>query len=201
RENILTALGSKWLPENAKPGDIVVIYFATHGTGAEQDIAHKNFLLACDTDPNNTFATGIEIQDLARTIKRRLNSDRIIVVLDTCHSGSAEPGAKSLFPPETFSFADLVQGSGQLIIASASDKQTAHDSMRYKNGIFTRHFIDGLRQNKKISDAFAYTCKKVEEESKQDFRQEQTPVMKDAEWKGAGVVLVVPPEKPRKAQN
>ncbi|MBX9688652.1 MAG: caspase family protein [Candidatus Obscuribacterales bacterium] len=199
RENVLTALGSDWLPRNVRPGDLVLVYFASHGTSAEQDLARKNFLVAYDTDPRNAFATGIEIQDLARTIKRRLNTDRIVIVLDTCHSGSAQPGAKSIFSPQAFSFEDLRQGSGQLVIASAQENQIAHDSLRYKNGIFTKHFIDGLRQNKKLSDAFSYTRDKVEAESSKDFSQCQTPVLKDAEWKGAGVVLLVPPTEPRSA--
>jgi len=70
-----------------------------------------------------------------------------------------------------------------MVIASANENQIAHDSMRYKNGIFTKHFIDGLRQNKRLADAFAYTKMKVEEESRQDFQEVQTPVLKDAEWK------------------
>lgn len=198
RENIMTVLGSNWLPNNAKPGDVVLIYFASHGTSAKQDIARKNFLLAYDTDPSNAFATGIEMQDLARTIKRRLNSDRIVIILDTCHSGSAEPGAKSLLQNMSFSNADLIQGTGQLIIASAEDNQIAHDSLRYKNGIFTKHLIDGLKQNKRLSDAFDYAQKRVAEESRADFNQDQVPVLKKGEWKGAGVVLAVPPQNPRK---
>ena len=201
RENILTVLGSRWLPENVKPGDIVLVYFASHGTSAEQDIARKNFLVAYDTDPRNAFATGIEMQDLARTIKRRLNTDRIVIVLDTCHSGSAQPGAKALFTPQKFSYADLVQGTGQMVIASANENQIAHDSLRYKNGIFTKHFIDGLRKNKKLSDAFAYTCQKVDQESVSDFHQAQMPVLKSGQWKGADAVLAVPPASPRAVQN
>lgn len=199
RENILTALGTSWLPENAKPGDLVLVYFASHGTSASQDQARKNFLVAYDTNPASAFATGIELQDLARTIKRRINCDRMVIVLDTCHSGSAEPGAKSLFPPLSFQFQDLLQGTGQLVIASAGEEQIAHDSLRYKNGVFTKHFMDGLRVNKKLSDAFAYTQNRVKEECQIDFKHLQEPVLKDGEWKGAEAILLVPPAKPRKA--
>lgn len=200
RENILTTLGGSWLPHNAGPDDIVFVYFASHGTSAELDAARKSFLVAYDTDPVNAFATGIELQDLARTIKRRLNSSRLIIVLDACHAGAAEPGAKSL-AIQSFSLEDLLQGSGQMVIASAGENQIAHDSMRYKNGIFTKHFIDGLRENKKLSDAFAYTRLKVEDECKKDFHQVQSPVLKDTEWKGSDVVLSVPPAQPSRAQE
>ncbi len=201
RENILSVLGGKWLPQNVKPGDIVFVYFASHGTSAAQDLARKNFLVAYDTDPKNAFATGIELQDLARTIKRRLDSDRIVIVLDTCHSGSADPGAKSIFGPQSFSYEDLIQGTGQLVIASARENQIAHDSLRYKNGIFTKHFMDGLKKNKKLEDAFTYTSKMVDAESKQDFNQSQSPVLKAADWQGSSIVLLVPPQEPRKVQE
>lgn len=201
RENILTELGSRWLPNNVKPGDIVLVYFATHATASSMDAARKNFLVAFDTDPLNAFATGIEMQDLARTIKRRLNTDRIVIVLDTCHSGSADPGAKGLETPKGYGFEDLVQGTGQMVIASASEDQIAHDSLRYKNGIFTKHFIDGLRSRHSLSDAFEYTKKRVDEESRLDFKESQTPVIKDGEWHGSNASLASPVEEHRQVQN
>lgn len=201
RTNILTNLGSRWLPANAKPGDLVVIYFASHGTNAAQDVAHKNFLVAHDTDPSNPFASGIEIQDLARTIKRRIEAERVLIVLDTCHAGAAEVGAKALPAIPKFDFKDLAQGTGQLVVASSAANQSAHDSLRYKNGVFTRHFIDGLRTHKKFADAFAYTRKKVEEETVTDFKQCQTPVLKDAEWKGDELKVTAPPFQPRQPES
>lgn len=198
RQNILSAFGEGWLPDNVKPGDIALVYVATHGTSSSQDSKRLNYLVAYDTDPKHAFSTGINIQDLVATIKQRLNEDanRLVLVLDTCHSGSAEPGAKALSAP-MFDISDLIQGTGQMIIASAGSLQTAHDSMRYQNGIFTKHFIDGLRRYKKLSEAFDYTKTKVTEESKADFHNEQTPVIKDAEWNGSEIVLTVPPAQPR----
>ncbi len=202
RQNILSAFGEGWLPENVKPGDIALVYVATHGTSSTQDAKKLNYLVAYDTDPKHAFSTGINIQDLVATIKQRLNDDanRLVLVLDTCHSGSAEPGAKALSAP-MFDISDLIQGTGQMIIASAGSLQTAHDSMRYQNGIFTKHFIDGLRKYKKLSDVFAYTKAQVTEESKSDFHNEQTPILKDAEWSGSEIVLTVPPSQPRKPNS
>jgi len=94
RENILTALGGDWLPRNAGSNDIVFVYFASHVL-LPSKMCRKSFLIAYDTDPVNAFATGIELQDLCRTVKRRIASNRIIIVLDACHAGAAEPGAKA----------------------------------------------------------------------------------------------------------
>lgn len=197
RERILTDIGSYWLPYNAKPNDLVCIYFATHGTAPALDIARRNFLMAYDTDPLNPYATGIEINDLARNVVRRLQSQRVVLILDTCHSGAAEPGAKDLGSTR-FNIADLLQGTGNVIIASAAANQIAHDSARYKNGIFTKHLMDGLGKYDKLSEAFSYTRSKVQEESLADYKDAQTPVLKDADWKGVELKISVPPIKPRK---
>jgi hypothetical protein len=197
RERILTDIGSFWLPFNAKPNDLVCIYFATHGTSPALDVAQRNFLMAYDTDPVNPFATGIELNDLARNVVRRLRSQRVVLILDTCHSGAAEAGAKAL-GTQRFDLKDLLQGTGHVVISSAGASQIAHDSRRYKNGIFTRHLIDGLSKYERLTDVFKYTRAKVQEESVADYKDAQIPVLKDAEWKGEELRISVPPVAPRK---
>ncbi len=198
RERIMTDVGSQWLPQNAKPNDLVCIYIATHGTSTALDVAHRNFLMAYDTDPTNPFATGIELQDLAKNVVRRLQSKRVVLILDTCHSGAAETGSKGMPVANPLNMADLLQGTGHLIIASAAANQTAHDSTRYKNGIFTKHLIDGLSKHTKLTEAFNYASLRVQDESTRDFKEPQTPILKDAEWKGVELKLGVPPSEPRK---
>lgn len=199
RERILTDIGSHWLPMNAKPNDLVCIYIATHGTAANLDVARHNFLMAHDTDPLNPFATGIELQDLSRNVVRRLQSKRVVLILDTCHSGAVElAGAKALPSAATFDMKDLLQGTGHLVIASAGANQIAHDSARYKNGIFTKHLMDGLSKHSKLHDAFQYAQQHVAEESSTDYKEPQIPVLKDAEWKGEELKIAVPPLSPRK---
>ena len=196
RENILTAMGVDFLPRNAKENDLVCIFMATHGTSASMDVKQKNFLVAHDTNPANPYVTGIEIQDLAREVLRRVDAKRVVLILDTCHSGAAEAGSKGFVQP--FDITDLVQGTGQLIIASAEASQTAHDSLRYENGIFTKHLMDALRQNKRMRDAFEYTKVKTNDEALADFRRAQTPILKDAKWEGADLKIGAPPLSPRK---
>jgi hypothetical protein len=196
RENILTAIGADFLPKNAKENDLVCIFMATHGTSAAMDVRQKNFLVAYDTNPANPYVTGIEIQDLAREVIRRMDAKRVVLILDTCHSGAAEAGSKGFAQP--FDITDLVQGTGHLIIASAEASQTAHDSLRYENGIFTKHLMDALRANKRMRDAFEYTKAKTNDESLADFRKEQTPILKDAKWEGADLKIAAPPLSPRK---
>lgn len=200
RESIMTELGSTWLPKNVKPGDLVLVFFAGHGSSAEQDAAHKNFVLAYDTNPLNLFATGIEMQDLAGTIKSRINTDRVLIVLDACHAGAAETGSKSVYVMPKLNVETVMQGTGQLVIASSSADQVSFDSSEYKNGIFTHNLIAGLRKYPDLKRAFNYTKTAVESESIKDFGKAQTPVLKDANWKGSSLILGAPPVQPRPAR-
>jgi hypothetical protein len=196
KANIMTEMGENFLPINAKPGDLVVVYIAGHGTATEQDVAHENFLVAHDTDTTQLYATAINMNDFVRELKKRVKTDRVLLVLDTCHSGAA--GAKAL-PGlgSLFKFNPIPQGTGQLVIASSSADQRSHDSRRYANGIFTKHLIDGLRKHQDVTAAFNYTVQNVQTESNEDFKEVQTPTIKEAEWKGNKLVLKAPPVKPR----
>ncbi len=105
-------------------------------------------------------------------------------------------GAKSLFEVPYFTCDEFMQGTGHLVIGSASKQQSAHDSLRYPNGIFTRQLINGLAQYPKLEDAFRYAKTQVEKESICDFGKPQTPMIKDSNWQGQALRLTLPPLKP-----
>ncbi len=198
KENILDEMGESFLPINAKPGDLVVVYIASHGTSKEQDVAQENFLVVHDTDVHRLYATSINMNDFVRELKKRVQTDRVLLVLDTCHAGSAGDGGKALqvfYDPKN----PIAVGTGQLVIASSSAAQKAHDSIRYQNGVFTKHFIDGLRKYDDIDSVFKYTQNQVSAECKDSFKDSQIPQIKEGEWKGSKLVLKAPPAKPRGA--
>lgn len=68
--NIMDALGDSFLPHAANPKDLVVIYLSTHGSPAGADIRGVNYIVAADTQLRKLFATGIEMNQLLRIIKR-----------------------------------------------------------------------------------------------------------------------------------
>lgn len=205
KENILDEMGESFLPINAKKGDLVVVYIAGHGSAVEQDVASENFLVVHDTDVNRLYATSINMNDLVHELKKRIQTDRVLLVLDTCHAGSAASKVsgpeRAKLPPRFFQPDNPIPiGTGQLVIASSTAAQKSHDSVRYANGIFTKHFIDGLRKFNDIDEVFSYTEKQVSDECKESFTGEwQTPQLKQADWKGAHLVLKAAPVKPRPA--
>ncbi|NJL72008.1 MAG: caspase family protein [Candidatus Competibacteraceae bacterium] len=85
---MLSELGSKWLPRLAHPDDLVVIFISSHGSASEMDVGGVNYLVVHDTDPDDLFTTGIDMQQLTRLIKSRVHCQRIVIILDACHSGA-----------------------------------------------------------------------------------------------------------------
>jgi tetratricopeptide (TPR) repeat protein len=199
RANILSLLGSKWLPRVAEKDDLVVIYFSTHGSPSSLDIGGVNYLVAHDTDPSDLYATGIAMQDLARIIKARVHSDRVMLVLDACHSGVTAPSSgKAIVRAGNVDVDPIVQGTGQLVISSSKPDQRSWESQRYEGSVFTRYLIDGFRKNgsmTKLGDAYSYMEAEVQREVLRDRGLLQTPVMR-SKWRGSDLVIGVKPAAP-----
>lgn len=193
---ILDAFGDGWLPRRAMQDDLVVIFISSHGS--PQDVAGENFIIAYDSDPNHTYATGIRLQDLAKEVTKRTGSDRILVLLDACHSGAAVQGGKGLVRTHNFDL-ESVTGQGQMVISSSKPEQISWESKRYDNGVFTRCLIQALEAKgaqTRISEAFAKLKSSVEQEVRFDRATDQSPMLL-SKWKGSDLKLGAPPTEPR----
>src|SRR5690349_17417087 len=82
-----------FLARSARKDDTVVIFFAGHGApeidqrGLEGDGLSK-YLAPADVDPDDLFLTALAMDDL-QTILARIESERVVVILDACYSGAA----------------------------------------------------------------------------------------------------------------
>ncbi|MBY0551589.1 MAG: caspase family protein [Candidatus Obscuribacterales bacterium] len=199
RRRVLSELGSKFLARVAKPDDLVVLYFSTHGSARQADIRGKNFVVAYDSDPEDLFTTGIEMDSILDSVNSRILSERILLVLDACHSGSVLANAKGLGRVGNFDPEELSQGSGQLVISSSAPDQQSFESKRYENGVFTRKLLEGLRMNGRrttLSDAFPFVEKSVSAEVQEDYAVRQTPVLK-SKWNGNDLMLAAAATAPQ----
>lgn len=199
RENILSTLGDKWLPRVANPNDLVVIYVSSHGSPSGMDLGGVNYIVASDTKKDSLFSTGIPMQDFVRIIKGRVHSDRIVLILDACHSGAASADGKGVFQQGNVNAEQVVSGTGQLVISSSMPDQVSWESKAEPNGVFTRYLIEGLRQKgtaTKLGEAYSYMKDKVQEEVLRDRGVLQTPVLK-SKWEGSDLALLALPTKPR----
>ncbi len=199
RANILSELGDKWLPRVANPDDLVVIYISSHGSASDMDIGGVNYLLAYDSQVDSLYASGLPMQDLTRIIKGRVHSDRVVLVLDACHSGAAEAGAKGLFRQGNVDITEMAQGTGQLVISSSQPSQVSWESKHYQNSVFTRCLIESLKSKGNattLGEAFTNMKDKVQQEVLTERGVLQTPVLK-SRWKGNELRLAAPPISPR----
>lgn len=193
--NIMDMLGDSFLPHAASPNDLVVIYLSTHGSPAGADIRGVNYVVAYDTRPNKLFATGLEMRQLLRTIKERVHTNRVLLVLDTCYSGAgADIGHKGLTRTNVDS-ENLAQGIGSLVISSSSPEQRSWESDTLKNSYFTRYLIDTLKDsnNMPVETVFNSMKSKVQNTVLREKGEMQTPVMA-GNFSGPRLVLGVPPK-------
>lgn len=199
RERILSSLGDTWLPRVALSDDLVVVFISSHGSPSSSDIAGLNYLVSYNTNPKQLYATGIPIQELCRVIRERVRSKRVVLLLDACHSGAANPAAKGLVRQSNFSAEEIAQGTGQLVICSSEPGQISWESQTYSNSVFTRQLIESLKQTHSstgIIGTFNHLRRSVEAEVARDRGENQTPVMKNL-WSGPDISLAVKPVDPR----
>jgi uncharacterized caspase-like protein len=199
RENIVSALGDKWLRRLANRDDLVCVYISSHGSAAQPGAKATNFVVPYEGNIENIILTGIPMQWLTAGLKGLVHCDRMVVLLDVCHGGAAMDNGKNLERNRGIDPADFSIGEGEVVLASSSATQTSWESMAYQNGVFTRRLIEGLRQKgdrTTMDDAFTYMRAKVEEEVLRDRAAVQTPIM-EKNWQGEDVFLGVPSTLPR----
>ena len=199
RSNILSTIGDRWLPRLAHPDDLVVVYISSHGSPADLDVGGVNYVVAHDTDTESLYATGLPLQDLMRIIKARVHCDRVVMILDACHSGAASAESKGLVRAANVDASAVVAGTGQLVIASSQPSKVSWEKKNYQNSVFTRRLIDALKQNggrTPLGAAFQNMKDNVENEVLRDRGQMQTPELK-SRWDGSELCLSAPPCAPR----
>lgn len=200
RKQILSGF-DKFLGRVARKDDLVVVYFSTHGSPDTCDSRGRSYLISYDTDKEDLYASSIPMSDITDLVRERINSDRVLLVMDTCFSGATTSGgSKAVDEVGNMDAAKIAQGSGQLVICSSSPKEKSWESRRYPNGIFTRKLMDALTLNgaqTKLGDAFASIRDEVENEVREDHGIKQRPVLATASWRGADLLLAAPPAAPR----
>lgn len=200
KNKIMDVLGDSWLPRVTLPADLVVIYISSHGSPSSLDVAGVNYIVAHDTDPDKLFTTGIPIQHLAETIRERVHSKRVLIVLDACHSGAASGESKGLQRTANVDASAFAQGTGHAVICSSSRSESSWESKNQPNGVFTKALIDAFAskgESTKLTDAFGKLKEKVQTQVAAERGVMQTPVLEASKWKGDELILAAVPASPR----
>lgn len=199
RENICAMIGDKWLPRVAAPDDLVLIYISSHGSASTMDVGGLNYVVAHNTDVDSLYATGIPLQQLTQMVKARVHSNRVVIILDACHSGAASADSKGLSVSRNYDAEAIAQGTGQLVLCSSSPAEVSWESKQYNNGVFTKRLMEALAKNGEktsLSEAYSSLKESVQNEVLRDRGILQTPVLKSS-WNGNDLFIGANPTKPR----
>ncbi len=160
--HVREALG--WLRREAGEEDLVIIAFSGHGARAEDDNGDEvdgwdELFLLRDTIAGAEAETAFRDDELAAFVGR-IPSRRVVLLLDTCFSGGAEVGGRTVsdqresdgvVAPEgggdrDWDWADLATSS-TVILAAAGEGQVARESEALEHGVFTHFFLEAVSGN------------------------------------------------------
>jgi len=175
--------GIGWLRTNAGPDDLVLVYFASHGSPRHFDPNGVSYIIVHDTRTENAetlYATGLQMIDLAEDLSRDLRATRVVLILDTCFSGDAArmrlDGGLTTFAP---ALEGLSRAPGRLIMAAANGDQPSWESAERRNGYFTFFLVDALRKGpaQPLQQLFGEVQKNVSAAVQRELHKTQTPLM------------------------
>ncbi len=150
--NIKNALFG-WL-KRAIAEDMVLVYFAGHGSPPSPDEPENLFLLSYDTDFDMISSTGFPMWDVETALKRFIKAERVVVIADACHAGGVGSAflqgrrAISIKPNTAAALQSLTNvGKGIAVITASDDKQLSQEGKQWGggHGVFTYHLLMGLK--------------------------------------------------------
>jgi hypothetical protein len=187
--NLRSTLGTK-LKSNAGKEDMVIIYFAGHGA-TEKDVTSQDgdglekYLLPYDADPEDLYSTALPMREISY-IFRRIRSERLIFIADSCYSGTSGGRTIDLSGIRaniSDAFLDRISsGKGTVIITASGANEVSAENDKLQHGVFTYYLIEGLRGKAdtdndgliSVDEAYRY----VSEQVPRATGQQQHPVKK-----------------------
>jgi hypothetical protein len=126
--------------------DTVMVFFSGHG----MSYLSKDYLCPVDADLNNIKETCISSDEFT-TALRKIQAGRLVVFLDSCHSGGvgqardANLNLQEGLSQQTYDqIAQSENGKGRVIIASCLPNEVSWELTDWKNGLFTHYLLEGL---------------------------------------------------------
>jgi uncharacterized caspase-like protein len=169
---------------------MVIIFFAGHGA-TEKDVMSpdgdglEKYLLPCDADPNDLYATAMPMGEISR-IFSRIQAERLVFIADSCYSGAS--GGRTIEVSgirATISEAFLdriAEGKGRVIMTASGANEVSAEYDQLKQGVFTYYLVEGLKGKADTDKDGAVTVDEVyqyvSEAVPRATNQEQHPVKK-----------------------
>ena len=130
-----------------KPNDTLIFYYSGHGV---PDSTGSIYLSTSEINPDNPRKRGFSFDDLTRLIQECI-STKIVVILDSCYSGSAkiskgheEDVVKIASAAIQRQSNEINTGEGRCILAASQALQEAYILEEKNHSIFTYYLLQGL---------------------------------------------------------
>ena len=127
---------------NAGKDDFVIIYLSGHGA-ADPSLPNQYYFVTYDTQMGNLFATAVMMND--QNLFKGIDTDRVILVADACHSVGFSPGIQKSIAKETDRFFSVFKSiQGRVSILSSKPDESSYNEPHYRNSVFTHYLLKGL---------------------------------------------------------
>ncbi len=173
RQAILQAL-QKIKQWNRDPRDTIFVYISGHGTLARNS-QHElsRYLVTHDTLAKKVQETSLSVA-LLRKQFAKFPSQRKVLLLATCHSGAGKSRLSRSIKNElkTLKGSFFVQplehkSKATIILGVCSFGETARESLKLKNDIYTHYFIRALRRRYDLNKDGAVTVSEAHDYAKE----------------------------------
>lgn len=137
---------TKAIREDLKPAgkdDIVIIFLSGHGD-SDPVRTDEFYFLTYDSDVENLFGSALQMNTSG--LFKGIDSDRLILLSDACHSGGFSSALdKSAAKAADIFFSVFQNLQGRFGFASSRPDEKSWEIKKYGNSIFTHFLLKGLR--------------------------------------------------------
>lgn len=136
--------------KRAERDDLVLIYYSGHG---KLDEAGHLYLATADTTAELLESTAVPVSRI-RELVSLSHCTKSVLILDCCFAGAVE---KAFLRGSVDDQLKLVsQGRGTYIMTAATGIQSAQEKEGDRNGLFTKHLLNGIRGGAADEDGDGY---------------------------------------------
>jgi formylglycine-generating enzyme required for sulfatase activity len=136
---------------NRQADDLVLLYFSGHGM---TDMMGRFYFMAKDTEANQQSRFGkakaIDAQ-FVHDLMENCNSQRVVVILDCCHSG-----AFVRRDGDGIDFEKQLGGRGRIVLTASAATKYSFEQEGEELAIYTRYLVKGLRTGAADRDGDGY---------------------------------------------
>ncbi len=148
RDNIINSITTHL--GKAGPDDVVFIFVAGHGIKHRQTGSY--YFVPYDADNDTIVSKGLRMSDFEESVNiLSKNVNKVIIAMDTCHSGAMEIGLRGGMSTENIA-ETLKQASGLYILSASKGGEASMEGEKFKldrsdsgHGVFTYALLRGMQ--------------------------------------------------------